>query len=149
MFNLTLQQWQWFFIAYFKLLIVQYKLRVLDRAWAIRELKKYQQKDLNGALRDSPSESACLSKGIAVNMHEAVRLAARCQLLSTQCLPKAFVLAQMLRHRGGAVEIRLGVSNTKIRQDTTSFASHAWVELHGVPIGEADNLESNFTRLTF
>lgn len=147
LFKLSRRQWLWFFIAYPKLLMVQIQLRFRHRAWAVREIKRYKDEST------IHSGSQLVANKIACELHESVRLAARTQLLSTHCLPKALVLAEMLHSRGGAAQIHLGVSKLTTERAIESapqalLASHAWVELEGVPIGEPENLDSNFTRLT-
>lgn len=47
------------------------------------------------------------------------------------CLAKSLALAWMLRRRGVAATVRVGVSTDG------GFSAHSWVECEGTPIGEA------------
>ena len=75
-------------------------------------------------------------------MHEAVRLAARCHIGKTDCLPRSIVLAEMLRRRSQNAHIMLGVAK---RGDNIS--SHAWVEIDGKMIAEPESVGSDFSKL--
>lgn len=49
-----------------------------------------------------------------------------------ECLEQSIVLLVMLRRRGLAAELRLGVQ-------PMPFTAHAWVELHGRPVNEVED----------
>ena len=49
-----------------------------------------------------------------------------------ECLEQSIVLLVLLRRRGFAAELRLGVQ-------PMPFTAHAWVELHGRPVNEVED----------
>lgn len=65
---------------------------------------------------------------------EAARLvhaAARLSPFPSTCLTRSIVLSRLLRRRGLAAEIRIGV-----RRGDGPFAAHAWVEVDGEPVND-------------
>lgn len=80
-----------------------------------------------------------LRAGTIEDLQRAERLAAltalagKRGLLAVTCLRQALLLDWLLRRRGLASEIRLGV-----RKRDGDFDAHAWVELAGVALGQAD-----------
>lgn len=58
-----------------------------------------------------------------------------------RCLPRALLLAALLRRRGVAAELCLG---TRVRGP---FDAHAWVEIEGEPVNEADDLGTAYCTL--
>lgn len=81
---------------------------------------------------------------MALPMYESVRLAARLHVLSMACLPKSIVLADMLCVRGAKASVRIGVGKTG-----TQLASHAWVEIDGVMIGEPESVSTSFAQINW
>lgn len=61
----------------------------------------------------------------------AVRAVGSRRPLRFTCLPRSIVTWAMLRRRGIPVDLRIGVGGS-----SREFASHAWVEIAGLPIGE-------------
>jgi hypothetical protein len=60
-----------------------------------------------------------------------VAVAARHGLVRAGCLPSALTLEALLRRRGWAPELRLGV-----RKHEAGFEAHAWIEHEGVALME-------------
>lgn len=60
-------------------------------------------------------------------------LAGRRGLIAATCLRQALLLYWLLRRRGFAPELKLGVRN-----DGDAFAAHAWIELQGMALGEGE-----------
>lgn len=58
----------------------------------------------------------------------------------SKCLEQALAGFVLLRRRGAAVEIRLGVQ-------PYPFTAHAWLELDGVPVTETPEVVANFALL--
>lgn len=83
---------------------------------------------------------------IAEQIKEAVRLAARCHFWRTACLPQSLVLAELLQQRGLAAAVKLGVQ--KPAGDSGALASHAWVEVDGVLVGEPESVAEDFSQLS-
>lgn len=62
--------------------------------------------------------------------------------LATTCVPRSIALWVMLRRRGIPAEMRIGVSD-----GSAGFASHAWVEISGEPVGETKSSLESFLPL--
>jgi hypothetical protein len=58
----------------------------------------------------------------------------------SKCLEQAMAGFVLLRRRGAAVQIRLGVQ-------PYPFCAHAWLELDGVPVTESPEVVANFALL--
>ena len=71
-----------------------------------------------------------------------VRLAATYGPYRANCLPRAVVLWTLLRRRGLAPDIRIGVRRTGERLD-----AHAWVEIDGRPLDDNTAVEDRFSPL--
>ena len=74
----------------------------------------------------------------------AVVRAARFGVFRPQCLVRSVALSQMLEDRGisGAL-VRVGV-----RRKNGEFSAHAWVELAGETLGDADDHVGSFVPMT-
>lgn len=74
----------------------------------------------------------------------AIVRAARFGVFRPQCLVRSMALSRMLETRGitGAV-VRVGV-----RRTNGEFLAHAWVELNGETLGDADDHVGTFIPLT-
>jgi hypothetical protein len=55
------------------------------------------------------------------------------------CLPRSMTISAMLRHRGVEADLRIGVRST-----SAGVEAHAWVELDGVPVNDASNVDDEF-----
>lgn len=74
----------------------------------------------------------------------AVLRAARYGVFRPQCLVRSVALSRLLEARG----IRGAVVRVGVRRTTTEFLAHAWVELGGETIGDADEHVGSFVPLT-
>jgi hypothetical protein len=72
--------------------------------------------------------------GMAAGLHPWLRMT---------CLCRALALQWMLSRRGILPVLRLGVLN-----DGSGIQGHAWLELDGVPLGEAPAILERFSLLT-
>ncbi len=111
--------------------------RELVRAWAelpavwvgLRFLPPRRLLRTSGGSSGATPDSCC----DAAEGRRAARLvnaAARYSPFRATCLTRSIVLARLLRRRGAAAEIRIGVL-----RDGNSLA-HAWVEVNGEPVNE-------------
>ena len=74
----------------------------------------------------------------------AVVRAARFGVFRPQCLVRSVALSRMLEGRGiGGALVRVGV-----RRTDAEFLAHAWVELAGETLGDADDHVGSFVPLT-
>ena len=118
--------------------------RLLMRAWLLLPLVVVRLR----LLGFGRTQAALLGRAAAPAAHDlaaaqaTARLllsAARWSPLPASCLPRALVLARLLRDQGLVAELRLGVARPDDR-----FAAHAWVEHGGVPLAEAASVEARY-----
>lgn len=78
---------------------------------------------------------ACTPAAIAGAIHlaELAAIAGRRGAVPASCLRQALVVWWWLRRRGLPAQLRIGTSGSG-----TSFAAHAWVELDGIALAQAD-----------
>lgn len=75
-------------------------------------------------------------RDVALQVLDSVdRANRRYSLLSADCLPLSLVSWYLARRLGCPMDFRLGV-----RTLTGRFEAHAWVELRGEPLGEAEDV---------
>lgn len=74
----------------------------------------------------------------AVAVAEAVKVAARRRVVGVVCLPESLTLLTLLRRRGIAAELRIGVATAG------PFAAHAWVEVDGRPVNDTADVAERF-----
>jgi hypothetical protein len=91
-------------------------------------------------LENPPEPSPVLF--FAHQIKRLVGFAARLHLIPVTCLVKSLTLQKMLSKRNIPAQIRIG---TKKIQD--AIYAHAWVEVNGKPIGEADDIAQKFNVL--
>lgn len=87
--------------------------------------------------RESPLSSVAL----AAAHGQMIARVAEGMPVKPRCLPRALVLAALLRRRGIAAELWLGAGTGE------RFDAHAWIEIDGVPICEAGDIEVRYRRL--
>ena len=75
-------------------------------------------------------------------LHRLVELASRLHILPMTCLPRAVTLQGMLKRHAIPSLLRIGVARAP-----AGMLAHAWVEVAGVPIGEADDVAERFSLL--
>lgn len=131
--KLSLQQWRWLIVAYWKLLWVQFRLlRAKGSVHHLIQGKNVKQHHL----------SQMNVQRVAEQMFESIRLAARCHLWQPACLPRSLVLVDMLKKYEIEAELKIGVS-----KEEQSFASHAWVEIAGEVVGEINQIKEKFVKI--
>ena len=143
--KLTLSEWWLLFIAYWRLLYVELRLRFSGVQWCMS--KVCLTDDITTGLKPTHIESTD-KLNHARSLFEVIRLAARMQLFSNPaCLPRSIVLADMLnaRSRCESAVVKLGVGNGKAKDGL--IASHAWVELGGKMVAEPAFVAEQFTRI--
>jgi hypothetical protein len=69
----------------------------------------------------------------AQRLAELASIAGRRGVLTATCLPQALLIEWILRRRGLSPELRVGV-----RKQADALDAHAWVELHGVALGQTE-----------
>ena len=153
------RQYYWLFLAYWRLWLVQIKLKFAGSTWLAKQLHFGQVDD---KVSEEAKTAPKISDGqltVAKQMHESVRLAARCHLWQAACLPRSIVLADMLNagygesgqsatnafHLGKPARVRVGVQ--QVLTDKPHFASHAWVELRGEMVAEPASLTGQFKKV--
>jgi hypothetical protein len=71
-----------------------------------------------------------------------VELAARHSPWPAGCLTRSLLLARLLRRRGVATDLRVGV-----RRSPDALEAHAWLERDGVPINDVPEVALQFAAL--
>lgn len=112
------QAWAWLFVAHVALHLVSFR-RVLSVAERVVGQRP-------GSLRHLSSE----------RLAQLVEIAGRHAPMRTTCLTEALALSWILRRRGLAGELRIGVA----RHDG-ALVAHAWLEASDGPIGELSDVE--------
>jgi hypothetical protein len=69
-----------------------------------------------------------------------VEIAARHGLYRATCLRQSLALWWLLRYHGVETNLRIGVKSGAIRLE-----AHAWVELQGQPLNDAEDVEQHFS----
>ncbi len=80
-----------------------------------------------------------LSMHEIMGMATAVNRAARLVRIPANCLTRSLLLGWLLRRRGVASQLRIGV-----KMSNGSLAAHAWVEYEGVPINDQPDVGEQF-----
>jgi Transglutaminase-like superfamily len=68
---------------------------------------------------------------------------AAAQMFRAVCLPRSMTLWWMLRQRGIASELRIGV-----RKEDDIFTAHAWLECQGIVLNDSAEVSTDFTAFT-
>ena len=91
---------------------------------------------VNGAPLAERADSMMRQARAAARM---VRVAARYGPYRATCLRQALTLWWLLRRQGVASDLRFGA-----RKEADQVEAHAWVELQGVALGEAEDIHQRF-----
>jgi hypothetical protein len=89
-----------------------------------RSLQKFIGRAENFPENSEPERCAALTSRM-------ILAAAHNSPIPSTCLERALCLWWLLARQGVATQFRIGV-----RKDSEKFAAHAWVECHGVALGE-------------
>jgi hypothetical protein len=76
---------------------------------------------------------------IASSVAMKLDLAARHLFFHTNCLERSLTLRWLLRRRGIVADLRIGV-----RKESETFEAHAWIELKGIVLNDADEAHLHF-----
>jgi len=82
-------------------------------------------------------------QAFAERLKQLVDISSRLHLLPMTCLVRSLALRWMLSRCGIPVQLCIGVSKTLI-----GMHAHAWVEIYGQPIGDAQDVAERFKKLT-
>ena len=74
-------------------------------------------------------------RGMATTVNRAARLVR----IPANCLTRSLLLGWLLRRRGVASQLRIGV-----KMNNGSLEAHAWVEYAGIPINDQPNVGEQF-----
>lgn len=138
----SIQQLVWVWIAYWRLWGARFRIKFKPANWLRSKIRFADHRGADQQVADGLKRN---TEGLAEAraMHESVRLAARLHSRKTACLHRSIVLSQMLRHRNHDAQAVLGV-NKKGAQ----LASHAWVEVGDIMIGEPETVVGDFVKIT-
>ena len=79
---------------------------------------------------------------IAQRLQRLVGIASRLYLIPMTCLVRSLTLQKMLNSRNISAQVRIGAQKIQ-----GALYAHAWVEVNGNPIGEADDIAQKFNIL--
>ena len=104
-------------------------------------LRRVSYDRLLSSTRFNPKEKANPNNDLvfAQRLQQLISMAARCHIPPKTCLSRAITLHQMLA-RGG-IQSRVCIGVGKI---TNNVQAHAWVEVEGKAIGEAEDITERF-----
>ncbi len=93
------------------------------------------------AVRGGPAADDAVVIGRGRAAARLVDAAARRGAYRATCLPRSLVLWWLLRRRGIAADLRIGV-----RKLAGEFQAHAWVEYRGVALNDGDDVSERYAR---
>lgn len=99
---------------------------------------------LNRAAPVKPAERGRDIFETAQHLQRLVHLASRLHLLSMTCLPRTLTLRWMLQRRHIPAQAQIGVTKT-----AQGFQAHAWLEVNGQQVGEAEDVTERFQKFNF
>lgn len=121
-------EWRFLILAFIFQLLLTPALRI----WGFQPVYAFLQ-------RTSPTPQPPIAPTTAElrGLARLVNAAANHGPVHAACLARSLTLWWLLRHRGIASDLRIGVA-----KDGGDFAAHAWVEYEGIPINDhPKNLE--------
>ena len=95
---------------------------------------------LSAATDDRVSDGAVTAARAAARM---VKMAIKHGIYRATCLPESLVLWSLLTRRGLPADLRIGTSI-----DSNQLKAHAWVEIQGIVINDADDVHARFASFT-
>ena len=92
-----------------------------------------------------PSKKAAVSTSLSFvqRLYQLVGWASHLHILPTACLEKSLALHWMLQRRGINAQIKIGAHKVP-----EGINAHAWVEMNGQVVGEAESVIANFKVLS-
>jgi hypothetical protein len=130
--SLSPADWLAFGQAWLLLLAADLALRLLP----------YRRVDRLFSSRRTAGSRESAAERVAARAAWATRAAAGRHLWPMRCLPQSLCLRWLLARRGLPAVLRLGVA-----REGDALAAHAWVELAGRPVGEAEESVAGFAQL--
>ena len=115
----------------------------LQVAWLALRLLPFPsiQSRLNDGRLDRSNGNAATSP---IDLGRLIEMASRVSPLPTTCLTKSVLMCWMLRRRGIAHELVIGV-----RQGEAGLQAHAWVECKGSPVNDHGDIAAQFHPLQY
>ena len=114
------------------LVVISALLRVFGVVRTRRWLERF-------SLNSTPHTADADELRSAERLARLTDIAGRRGAISVTCLRQSLLIYWLLRRRGLAPELKLGV-----RKEQATFDAHAWVELQGVALGQSDLAHSPF-----
>jgi hypothetical protein len=114
------------------LTVVSILLRVFGVVRTRRWLERFSRNAGARAIKSGDIQSA-------QRLAQLADIAGRRGAVTATCLRQSLLIYWLLRRRGLAPELKIGV-----RKEQSTFDAHAWVELQGVALGQSDLAHSPF-----
>ncbi|HEV2289486.1 MAG TPA: lasso peptide biosynthesis B2 protein [Candidatus Acidoferrales bacterium] len=124
-----------FFRALYLLPLASAVLRIRDFQNVQRSLTRYRQAEHKRATDDS----YCLQE--ARNSARMIQAASRYGIARGNCLSRSLALCWLLHRRGIAAELHVGG-----KKAGDAFEAHAWVEVVGVAVNDAEDVVDHYAR---
>jgi len=134
--SLSLGEWWLLTRAWVLLLLVDVGLR--SRMMSFRRLQKILAPKSRTLDKSQPEDAW----GTIRRLKRWVDIAARYHLYPMTCLRRSLVLQRLLGQQGIAAYLQIGV-----RKEEENLDAHAWLEYHGLPIGESEYITEYFAPL--
>ena len=112
---------------------------ILIRLLGYRHTERILASCISSQRHTTPASAASMAS--ATHLGELIRIAGNHLPMNATCLRQSLLLWWLLRLRGLAAELRIGVD---IRE---GFAAHAWVELDGCPVNDTPEVTARFAVL--
>ena len=93
-------------------------------------------------LKTAPKSSRSVSSRVTVvprTLIYLVNAASNNGVFRANCLERSLLLWSLMRRRGYAADLRIGVSN-----EEREFKAHAWVEMNGVVLNDREDVATEF-----
>ena len=136
---LSLSRGDWWLLtrAWVLLLLVEVGLR--SRMMSFRRMQKILAPKSRTLDKSQPEDAW----GTIRRLQRWVDIAARYHLYPMTCLRRSLVLQRLLGQQGIAANLQIGV-----RKEEENLDAHAWLEYHGLPIGERESIAEQYAPLT-
>ncbi|MRD46815.1 lasso peptide biosynthesis B2 protein [Caenimonas koreensis] len=115
----------------------------LPVAWLLLRVMPFPS--IQSHIRNRRVDQAARDSALApIDLGRLIDMAARTSPVPSTCLTKSVLLCWMLRRRGVAHELIIGV-----RPGEAGLQAHAWVECEGSPVNDQGDISSRFHPLQY
>ncbi len=113
------------------------------RLWGFQAICRLLERSLPQTAFQPADRQGRNWQGCSGTITRLVQAAAKHGIWRANCLQRSLLLWWLLRRRGIAAELRIGVSRR-----TQRLEAHAWVEYEGIVLGDRPDIQQTFTPFT-